>query len=924
MVTIAYEQHQLSNGLDVILHEDHTIPLVAVNVWYHVGSKNEEVGRTGFAHLFEHVMFEGTKHHNNSHFEPLQKAGANLNGSTTTDRTNYWEDVPSNYLELALWLEADRMGFLLDGLDQRKFDVQRDVVKNERRQSYENRPYGMAHWHLQSALFPLPHPYHWMTIGSQEDLDAASLDDVKDFFRRFYGPSNASLAIAGDFHPAQALELAQRYFGDLPPGENVPRIGRQDSALAGRIDIEMRDKVTLPRLYLAWPAPPEGHPDDAPLELYQAVMSDGLSSRLHRSLVYEKQIAQHAFIRYVPSEIAGQLLVQVTAAEGHSLDEIEAAVESELANIHRHPPTDEEIARSKNRIEAAHYRQLARIGGFGGRADQLNHFNVLESDAGLINTSLDRCLAVQRDDILRVAQTYIANNRVRLRVMPETPLSPAAAAVDRTIMPPPAAEPAFTPPLPSRDRLPNGMGLTVVEQPGMPIVAFGLLLGAGASDDPAHLPGLAGLVGEMLSEGAAGKSSQQIANDFEFIGARLSVDSRREYTLVSTETLSKHWPRGLEMLGEIVMSPDFPQHELERVRREHLTELRRGKDEPNIIAEQLMSALVYPHGSGYAHPIAGTEKSAQAITRDDLVAQFRRNYRPENARLLVVGDTTREQVIRQANAIFAPWTNNLDTAPTTPSNPLPTPAPNQVTPTPTNISPTTTQITPPQTNISPPPKGEGLGGGEPPATIYLVDRPNAPQSVIRAVQPLIPRTHPDYFPLLLANYAFGGQFSARLNQNLRQDKGYSYGYQSFIQWYRRPSMLVAGGSVQSNATKESVYETIKEFNQVHSQRPITPEELANAKDGLLRAYPASFERPLSVLSQLVTLEQFDLPADYFRSVRPSLEAVTLDDLHRAAQTHIRPESLQILVVGDRATIEPPLSELSVPIVNLTADGEPTT
>ena len=894
MVTIAYEQHQLSNGLDVILHEDHTIPLVAVNVWYHVGSKNEEVGRTGFAHLFEHVMFEGTKHHNNSHFEPLQKAGANLNGSTTTDRTNYWEDVPSNYLELALWLEADRMGFLLDGLDQRKFDVQRDVVKNERRQSYENRPYGMAHWHLQSALFPLPHPYHWMTIGSQEDLDAASLDDVKDFFRRFYGPSNASLAIAGDFHPAQALELAQRYFGDLPPGENVPRIGRQDSALAGRIDIEMRDKVTLPRLYLAWPAPPEGHPDDAPLELYQAVMSDGLSSRLHRSLVYEKQIAQHAFIRYVPSEIAGQLLVQVTAAEGHSLDEIEAAVETELANIHRHPPTDEEIARSKNRIEAAHYRQLARIGGFGGRADQLNHFNVLESDPGLINTSLDRCLAVQRDDILRVAETYIANNRVRLRVLPETPLSPAAAAVDRTIMPPPAAEPSFTPPLPSRDRLPNGMGLTVVEQPGMPIVAFGLLLGAGASDDPAHLPGLAGLVGEMLSEGAAGKSSQQIANDFEFIGARLSVDSRREYTLVSTETLSKHWPRGLEMLGEIVMSPDFPQHELERVRREHLTELRRGKDEPNIIAEQLMSALVYPQASGYAHPIAGTEKSAQAITRDDLVAHFRRNYRPENARLLVVGDATREQVIRQANAIFAPWSasnDNNDTA---------------------NYS------------VSPPPKGEGLGGGEPPATIYLVDRPNAPQSVIRAVQPLIPRTHPDYFPLLLANYAFGGQFSARLNQNLRQDKGYSYGYQSFIQWYRRPSMLVAGGSVQSNATKESVHETLKEFNQVHSQRPITPEELANAKDGLLRAYPASFERPLSVLSQLVTLEQFDLPADYFRSVRPSLEAVTLDDLHRAAQTHIRPESLQILVVGDRATIEPPLSQLSLPIVNLTADGEPAT
>jgi len=466
MVTIAFEKHRLSNGMDVILHEDHTIPLAAVNVWYHVGSKNEEVGRTGFAHLFEHVMFEGTKHHNRSHFEPLQKAGANLNGSTTTDRTNYWEDVPSNYLELALWLEADRMGFLLDGLDQQKFDVQRDVVENERRQSYESRPYGMAHWHLQSALFPLPHPYHWMTIGSQEDLDAASLDDVKNFFQRFYGPSNASLAIAGDFRAEEALELVNRYFGDLPPGESVPRIGRQDSLLSGRVDIEMRDKVTLPRLYIAWPAPPEGHPDDAPLELYQAVMSDGLSSRLHRSLVYEKQIAQHAFVRYAPSEIAGQLLVQVTAAEGRSLDEVEAAVEAELENIHRCPPTDEEIARSKNRIEATHFRQLARIGGFGGRADQLNHFNIIESDPGLINTSLDRCLAVQREDILRVAETYVSGNQVRLRVLPETPLSAAATTIDRNIMPPPDREPAFTPPLPVRGRLPNGMGVTVVEQRG--------------------------------------------------------------------------------------------------------------------------------------------------------------------------------------------------------------------------------------------------------------------------------------------------------------------------------------------------------------------------------------------------------------------------------------------------------------------------
>ena len=389
----------------------------------------------------------------------------------------------------------------------------------------------------------------------------------------------------------------------------------------------------------------------------------------------------------------------------------------------------------------------------------------------------------------------------------------------------------------------------------------------------------------MLPEGAAGKTSQQIANDFEFIGARLSVDSRREYSLLSTETLSKHWGSALEMMGEVMLSPDFPQHELDRVRRERLTDLRHSKDEPNVIAERLVAGLVYPAGSGYAHPIGGTEVSVQAIARDDLLEQFQRSYRPDNAHLLVVGDVDWEEVMRRAAAVLGAWSGN-------------------------------------DAHISPPPQGEGLGGGEFPTTIYLVDRPGAPQSVIRAVQPLVPRLHPDYFALLLGNYAFGGQFSARLNQNLRQDKGYSYGYMSSIQWVRRPSLLVAGGSVQSNATRESVYETLKEFKEVHADRPITAEELANAKDGLLRAYPASFERPASVLGQLVSMEQFGLPDDYFRAVRPSVEAITLDDVHRAANAHILPDNLQILVVGDRSSVEGPLSELGLPIVHLTEDGDP--
>jgi len=884
MVTISFEKHTLSNGLDVILHEDHTIPVVAVNVWYHVGSKDEEIGRTGFAHLFEHVMFEGSKHHNSSHFEPLQKAGANLNGSTTPDRTNYWEDVPTNYMDLALWLEADRMGYLLDALDQQRFDIQRDVVKNERRQSYENRPYGMASWHLQEALYPMPHPYHWMTIGSQEDLDAAELDDIKDFFKRFYSPTNASLAIAGDIKMGEALELVNRYFGDLPPGESVPRKGRHDSGLRGRIELEMRDKVTLPRAYVAWPTPPEGDTDDAPLEIYQAIMSDGLTSRLHKSLVYEKQIAQSASMRYHSSEIAGQCVMSVTAAEGHELAEVEAAADAEMVRLLREPPTDEEIARVKNRIEASHYRQLARIGGFGGRADQLNHFSVLSSNPDLINTSLDKYMSVTREDVMRVAESVLGDNQVRLRVLPEPTLSPASVKLDRSVMPPPKNEPVFTPPTPTRTKLSNGMGISVIEQRGLPIVAFGVLMDAGASRDPEQLPGLAGFTAQMLPEGTDTKSSQDIAQAFEFIGSRISADGRREYTLLSAETLTKHWSTALELTADLVLNPSFPDHELERVRKEHLTELRRGKDEPNAVAEQLLAGLVFRRDSGYGHPLSGTESSIGALNRDDMVRQFDRDYGPENANLIVVGDVSIEEVAKRAESVFGSWTGGSPGV---------------------NVEAT---IVP----------SNGT------ATIYLVDRPGAPQSVIRALHTTIPRLHPDYLGLTLMNYAFGGQFSARLNQNLRQDKGYSYGYQSHVQWHRGPSLLLAGGSVQTEVTKESVFETLKEFNEVRGDRPISEEELENAKQSVLRSFPANFERPGAVMGQVLQMVQFGLPDDYLQTVRSNVESVTLDDVHRITQELVRPDQLKILVVGDRQEVEKGLRELELPTVILDVDGVETT
>ena len=656
MTSIAYEKVTLSNGLDVILHEDHSIPIAAVNVWYHVGSKNEALGRTGFAHLFEHCMFEGSGHHNSSHFEPLQKVGANLNGSTNPDRTNYWEDVPSNYLELALWLESDRMGFLLDALDQQRFEIQRDVVKNERRQSYENRPYGMAQWNIQEAVFPLPHPYHWMTIGSQEDLDAASLDDIKDFFRRFYCPSNASLAIAGDIDRSATLDMVNRYFGSLPPGPAVRRIGRFDSGLAGRVELELRDRVSLPRLYIVWPSLPDNDPDEGAMELLRAVLADGQSSRLYRSLVYEKQVAQSVGVRNYSAEIAGQFIVEVTAAAGCSLGEVEAAVDAEIARVWQEPPTEEELQRARNRMESAHFRQLARIGGFGGKADVLNHYNVFYGDPNMINTDLDKYLAVKREDVLRVGSQVLGDRQVRMRVLPETTLQAAATnGLDRTVTPPAAPEPSFTPPVPAHGQLSNGLRVTVIERRGVPIVSFGLMVQAGAIVDPPELPGLSNLTAQLLPEGTTTRTSLDIANEFEFIGSRLSSESNREFSLLSTETLSKHWVTALELMADVVLNPTFPEHEVERIRREHLTNIRRGKDDANVIAERVMPGLVFGRESRHGHPGGGTEESVANITRADLEAHFRTHYCPSAANLVVAGDVSLEEVIEQGERVLGSW-----------------------------------------------------------------------------------------------------------------------------------------------------------------------------------------------------------------------------------------------------------------------------
>lgn len=884
MIFIESHKFVLSNGLEVVLHEDHSLPFVAVNVWYHVGSKDEEVGRTGFAHLFEHVMFEGSKHHNRDYFEPLQKVGATLNGSTAADRTNYWENVPSNCLELALWLESDRMGYLLDALDQTRFDIQREVVKNERRQSYDNRPYGRSQLLLHSATFPPPHPYSWPVIGSQEDLDSASLDDVKNFFRRFYSPSNASLSIAGDFDSDQVTRLVDLYFSGIPSGPPIDRISRLESSLKGETSITIRDKVQLPRLYLVWPVCPMFDASEAPLDILAAVMGDGKSSRLYRSLVYEKQIVSDVSVDSYSQEIGGEFRVQVTASPGHTLEEGQKVVEEEFDRICRIPPTEEEVRRAKNRIEIQHLRQLERFGGFAGRADQLNYYNVFAKNPGLINTDLERYMVVSPDQVSRTAQEFLSTNRVKMSVLPESTTKHSTRTVDRSVMPKSLASSKFDLPVAVRHQFENKLSLIHVAKPGIPLVAAGMIFRTGAIKDPVDRPGLSHMTAAMLLEGTTDRSSQQISEEMEFLGAQLDLEAAREHVFSSVVTLTTHWRKALNIMADAGRNSTFPARELERVRNERLADLKRVADDSNLIAQRASRSIIYGPEGGYGHPLTGTEQSVSQMTREELMSLYEGQYTPDRATVVVVGDVSTDEAVSAVGNAFGDW----------------------------SCEPTAGD------------DGATIGNRQSQAetTIYLVDKPGAAQSVICVGHLTIPHRSPDYYALSLLNYVFGGSPVSRLFMNLRQDKGYSYGYYSTIDWVTGPSAILAGGSVETRVTKEAVAETLKEFADIHMGRPVTKDEYNAAREGIFKHFPSQFETQAQVLQQFSGLVAFGLPDDYYSNYIDNMNSVTLDDVHRVGAERIDDKHLTVLVVGDRESVQKGLCELGFRLVVVDSDGRP--
>ena len=905
---IAYSEFTLPNGLRVILHEDHSTPIAAVNVWYHVGSKNETPGKTGYAHLFEHMMFQGSKNYDDDFFKAVQEIGATLNGSTNTDRTNYYETVPSNYLERALFLEADRMGGLLDALTEDKLVNQRDVVKNEKRQNYDNQPYGLARARIAEIMYPKNHPYHWLTIGDLNDLTAASREDIAGFFRRFYTPNNASLVIAGDIRPAEARRLAIKYFGKIPRGPAVPKLNPVQPSLDREIRASMEDRVSLPRRYFVWHAVREFAADEPALDYLAVILGGGRTSRLYKELVYDRQIAQDVQAGNQASELAGLFSVTVTPRRGQSLDSMQAIIDAQIAKLAAEGPTQEEMDRIYNGVEARQIFSIQTVGGFGSKSDRLNNYAVMRGTPNWFSQDLARYRTVTPADVRRVARKYLTDKRLIFDVVPAgrtgnavatgsdtssvdpnagrkvDPKREAIVRAQHAALPAGGPAPKLTLPSFQRRKLSNGMEVLVVEHHELPIVTMNLVLNSGSASDPADRAGLAAMTATLLDRGTGKRTALDLANDLQSIGATFNASAGWDGTNVSMTTLKRHLDKALDIFSDALLHPAFADAEVARLKNQRLGQLAQARDNATQIAGVVYPAILYGASHPYGHPASGNEASVRALAADDVKRFYTSYYVPNNATLIVVGDVKPDEVAARLETAFSSWKAG--------------------------------QL--PAMQMAAPPVRDR-------AQIYLVDRPGAAQSVLNIGAVGVPRSTPDYFALQVLNTILGGQFVSRVNLNLREDKGYTYGARTSFDFRRAAGPFTASAGVQTAVTKQSVAEFLKELRGIRGDIPITNEELAAAKQALILAYPRGFETPAQIAGRLADVVQFGLPDSYFNNYISNISKVTAADVNRVARATIDPSNLAILVVGDRKVIEPGLRSLEgigATITILDAEGNP--
>jgi zinc protease len=883
-IDIPFQKFVLDNGLTVIVHEDHKAPIVAVNIWYHVGSKNERPGKTGFAHLFEHLMFGGSENFHGRYIDAMERVGAtDLNGTTNNDRTNYFEDVPTSALDYTLWLESDRMGHLLGSFDEKTLTLQRGVVQNEKRQG-ENEPYGVTEQLITENTYPAGHPYSWTVIGSMDDLNAASINDVKEWFKTYYGPSNAVLVLAGDINLATAKQKVEKYFGDIPAG---PPIGKQEvwvAKMTGTHRGTVQDRVPQARLYQVWNVPQYGSADADYLMLVTRCLAAGKVSRLYKRLVYDDQIATAVQATMDENEIGSQFYITTTARPGGDLAKVEKEVDEEMARFLNEGPEPKELERVKTQFVAGFIRGVDRIGGFGGKSDVLAHGQAFLGDAEAYKIQLKRVQDATVQDLKSAARRWLADGVYVLEVHPYPAYKTGTESADRSKMPDTGTPPQLELPKLERATLSNGLKVILAQRHEIPVVELRLQVDAGYAADQFATPGAESMTAALLTGGTAKRTALEISEETASLGAQVGVSSGLDGSTVTLSALKSNLDRSLDLYADVILHPAFPESDFRRQQKQQIAAIQREKVSPVPMALRVFPGLLYGANHAYGNPLtgSGTEDTVAKLTREDLVKFHEAWFKPNNSTLIVVGDTTLAELTPKLERLLDGWKAGAV----------------------------------PKKNI-------GVVDYPAKPMVYILDRPGALQSFILAGEIAPPRNNPDEIAIETMNDILGGSFGARINMNLREDKHWSYGAQSFMVEAKGQRPYVVFAPVQTDKTKESLVEINKELRGILGDKPPTAEELAKVQANETLSLPGSRETMAEVANSIDTLVEYGLPDDYYEKYADRVRGLKVADIEGIAKRVVRPDNLTWVIVGDRAKIEAGVREVNLGELKfLDADGKP--
>jgi zinc protease len=887
-VDIPYQKFVLDNGLTLIVHEDHKAPVVAVNVWYHVGSKDERPGRTGFAHLFEHLMFNGSENYKDDWFKVMEKVGASkLNGTTWLDRTNYFQNVPTSALDLTLWMESDRMGHLVGAIDQKVLDEQRGVVQNEKREG-ENSPYGKADELITTSTYPAGHPYSWETIGSMDDLNAAKLEDVKDWFRAYYGAANATLVIAGDITVADAKQKVEKYFGDIPSGPVVKRQQDWIAKMTGSHRAMLQDHVPQARIYKVWNIPGYKTRDYTLLDITSDLLAGGKNSRLYKRLVYTDRVATSVTAGVGPFELGSQLQIVATVKPGADPAVVEKALDEEIAKLLATGPTPAELDRIRTSNYAGLARSLERLDGFGGKSYILAESQVFGGSPDFYKTKLEWVSRATVADVQGAAKRWLSDGVFVLNVVPTPVYKTAASTVDRSKLPDTSTPPSLKIPGATRATLSNGLKVVVVERHNAPVVDLTLIADVGFAADSQAKPGTARLAMLMLQEGTKTLDSLAIANRAETLGATLGVGSSLDRSFLRMNALSGRLSESLDLYSDLLLNPVFPAKELERLRGQTLAGIGQEKAQPQGIISRVLPTLIYGAGHAYSNPSSGTgtEEAVASLTSAQLSSFYRKWVRPDNSVLLVVGDTTLAKMQPMLEQRFALWRAPAGA--------------------------------PPVKNLA----NVALAAKP---RVFLIDRPGSEQSQITAATVGPTRADPDHIRFEALDTMLGGNFTSRLNMNLREDKHWSYGAGTRLTDALGQGIFRAGAGVQTDKTAESMVEIQKELRDFIGSKKPDDAELKFAKDSTAISLPGNNETSTEIAGSWGVILTFGLKDTYWNDFVGELNALTPAEVNASAGKLVHPDALTWVVVGDLSKIEKSVRALNLGEVQvIDADGKPVT